>query len=147
MAEYKECMKSELDIFLTPPVQTSILRADEISYQPLASLENPKVIEFYSVAHGDCYRDLSSIYIKFKIQLLKENGENFNEEDVEQPGVVNNILHSMIRSVSVSLNGKTISQNEGDYHYRSYFETLLTYGKGAKDTFLRNSGWIRGYWG
>lgn len=143
MPEYTECMKSELDIFLSPPIQTSILRNDEIAYQPLSTLDNASVIEFYSTGHGDSYRDLSSIYVKFKLQLLKENDEKYEDKDLVQPGVVNNILHSLIKSVSVSLNGKTISQNEGGYHYRSYFENLLTYGSDAKNTFLRTSGWIR----
>lgn len=143
MAKYMECMKSELDIFATPPIQTSILRCEEISYQPVASLDNPSVIEFYSVAHGDCYRDLSSLYIRFKIQLVNENGENYKNTDEMQPGIVNNILHSLIRSCSISLNGKAISQSEGDYHYRSYLENLLTYGTDAKNTFLQNCGWYR----
>lgn len=140
---YKECMKSELDIFDTPPIQTAILRSDEISYQPLASLDNPSVIEFLSVGNGDCYRDLSSIQIRFKIQLLNSNGEKFKNSDENQPSVANNILHSIIRSCSLSLNGTTISQNEGDYHYRSYIETILSYGTDATNTFLQNSGWYR----
>ena len=67
-----ECMKSELDIFRTQPIQSSILRSEEVSYNPIASLDNPSVIEFVSLGHGDTYRDLSSAYLKLKVQFLKK---------------------------------------------------------------------------
>ena len=40
-------------------------------------------------------------------------------------------------------NGTTITQSSEHYNYRSYFETLLTYGTDAAATHLTNSYWYR----
>lgn len=74
MSSYSECMKSELDIFSTLPVQSNVLKTEEVAYKPIASLDNSAVLEFVSLGHGDTYRDLSSIYLRLKIQLVKVKG-------------------------------------------------------------------------
>lgn len=49
MSKYVECMKSELDLFSSLPVQSNILKTEEVSYKPIASLTNSSVIEFVSL--------------------------------------------------------------------------------------------------
>lgn len=143
-----ECIKSELDIFRTQPVQSSILRSEEVSYNPIASLDNPSVIEFVSLGHGDTYRDLSSAYLKLKVQILKKDGTQWNKDKnadgtlIQQPSVVNNLLHSLIKQCNVQLNGKNISPSDGNYHYRAYIESLLNYGTDAATTHLECGGWM-----
>ncbi|XP_055371984.1 uncharacterized protein F54H12.2-like [Condylostylus longicornis] len=87
-----ECMKSELDLFATPPIQTNILKSEE--------------------------------------------------KTIQQPSVVNNILHSLIKQCNVQLNGKNITPSDGNYHYRAYIESLLNYGTDAATTHLECAGWI-----
>lgn len=36
---FTECMKSELDLFAQQPLQTNILKTEEVPYKPLTSLE------------------------------------------------------------------------------------------------------------
>jgi len=147
-----ECMKSELDIFASLPVQTSILRSEEVAYNPLASLEaSPSTIEFVSLGNGDTYRDLSSTYIKFKVQILKKDGSTWSANDkigsgadaklAPQPSVINNLLHSMIKQCNVTLNGKNITPSDSLYHYKAYLTTLLNYGSDSSQTHLEASGW------
>jgi hypothetical protein len=134
-----ECAKSELDLFTAHPMQNSILKTEEVSYKPLASLDNSSVIEFSSLGHGDTYRDLSSLYLKLKLQMFK----NTKDESLTEngPGVVNNILHSLFRQCTIYLNGKPIAQTDNNYSYRAYMENLLNYGNDAASTHLESVGW------
>lgn len=140
---YTECMKSELDLFAQQPLQTNILKTEEVVYKPLTSLDNPTTIEFACFGHGDAYYDLSSILLRFKVQLTKADGTLFVDADNNQAGFVNNILHSLIQQVNISLNGKNISNPDNNYAYRAYIETLLNYGNDAGKTHLEMCGWIQ----
>lgn len=135
---YVECMKSELDLFKKLPVQASILGTEEVSYKPIASLDNPNVIEFVSLGYGDTYRDLSSIYLKLRVQILGAADAAITDESV---GVANNVLHSLIQKAAVYMNGKPISQTDSNYQYRAYIEVLLNYGNDASTTHLETIGW------
>jgi len=55
--------------------------------------------------------------------------------------VKNNFLHSLFSQCSIALSGVTITQATEHYKYRSYFETLLTYGRAAAATLLKNAFW------
>ncbi len=142
---YTECMKSELDLFRPRTLQTNILKTEEVIYRPLSSLENQSVIEFVCNGNSDTYIDLSSIHLRIKMQLLKGDGKPHVKEATgvtsTQGGVINNMLHSLFRNVSVSLNNKTINSNDGNYAYRAYVETLLNYGEDACKTHLELAGW------
>ena len=52
-----------------------------------------------------------------------------------------NILHSMLSSLSVSLNGKYITLHETNYHYKAYLENLLHYSSDASGTHVVSSFW------
>ncbi len=137
------CMKSELDLFTDRPVQSNILKTEEVSYKPIASLDNASVIEFAPIAHGDTYRDLSSIYLRLRVKLLKDQQDTPHTD--RTTGVINNVLHSLIRQCSVYLNGKPIAHSENNYNYRSYIENLLNYGTESAQTHLEGVGWVIDY--
>lgn len=142
-------MQSELDIFAVPIIQTSILKCEEISYHPMASLDGASTIEFISYGNGDTYRDLSSIYILIKGHYVQSDGSKFDNTDTtkaenssdKQPTMVNNSLHSLFKQVSISLNGTPISQSDNNYNYRAYIENLLNYGTNAATTHLECALW------
>lgn len=134
------CSKSELDLFSEPPLQTSVLSTTEVAYKPLNALgDDPSVIEFACLGHGDTYRDLSSIYLRLQVRLMKARPDTKHTDD--SSSVVNNIMHSLFRQVNVYLNGVPISQSNMDYGYRAYFENLLNYGQDATSTHLDSVGW------
>ena len=84
-------------------------------------------------------------YIRLDIQLyvrgklVSGSGNNVNVSD--HTVVVNNLLHSLFSQCTVVLNGTTITQSGEHYNYRSYLETLLTYGNDAAATHLTNAYW------
>ena len=53
------------------------------------------------------------------------------------------IQKSLFSQVDVSLNGKLVSSSSNTYTYRVYIETLLTFWKTYKNTFLTNSMWYK----
>lgn len=137
-----ECSKTELDLFTQSPIQTSILGTNEIAYKPLNALgDDPSVIEFACLGHGDTYRDLSSIYLRLCVRLMKKPSNEVHDSTKTKSCVVNNLLHSLFRQVSVYMNGVPIAQSNNDYGYRAYLENLLNYGNDAAGTHLETVGW------
>ena len=137
-----EYMLNSLDLFQpNPPIQTNILAKRLVSYKPISSLDNRSIIEFLIKDSGDAYKDLNSIYLRLKLKLCKKDLTDFTNSDAKQPGVVNNILHSLFEQCNVYLNGTLVTPSEDNYHYRSYIENLLNYGRDASETHLRNVGW------
>jgi hypothetical protein len=62
--------------------------------------------------------------------------------DENTVGCVNNLLHTLFSSLSVSLNGKPITLHETNYHYKAYFENLLNYASDAFDTHILSNFWF-----
>jgi hypothetical protein len=73
------------------------------------------------------------------LQEEEENGSDVDEK--HHTAVTNNFLHSLFSQCSVSLNGTTIAQAGELYKYRSYLETILTYGSDAPASNLANAFW------
>lgn len=142
MSNHIECMKSELDLFAPHPTQSCILKTEEVSYNPIASLDSASSIEFVCLGNGETYRDLSSVYLKLVVQLKKIDNSNIEGNAV---GVANNILHSIFRSSSVYLNNTLVSQSDNNYHYRSYLQTILNYGCDASESHLATQGYFPNY--
>jgi len=133
-----EFIKTELDLFSHQPLQTNIIRTEEIAYNPIASLDNASTIEFVSVGNGDTYRDLSSSYLRLLVKIDKK----IEELDLtKRIGVVNNLLHSLFRNCTIYLNNIAVTQSDNNYHYRAYIEKLLNYGVDAVSTHLESTGW------
>ena len=131
--------KSELFLSHVPPTQASIVDFNVTEYRPLATItgETP-LIEFMIPAMADRFTDLDDMYLHIKFKYEVTGAEN---ADVVCP--VNNLLHSMFAKVDVTLQDKTVTPSSQYYAYKSYLEKLLGFGKRAKDTYLRTSGWMR----
>jgi hypothetical protein len=55
--------------------------------------------------------------------------------------VVNNIAHSIFRSIEVKLGGQVITLGNSDYAYRTYLQLLCNTTKEAQDTYFTVVGW------
>ncbi|XP_063707912.1 uncharacterized protein F54H12.2-like [Culicoides brevitarsis] len=132
-----ECMNSSLDLFQRPPLQTNILKTINVSYNPLTSLDNSNTIEFHIPSNGDYYKDLGSLNLRLLLQI-QDNAQPAGNPPVNPPTslVVNNILHSLFRQCQVTLNGTHVSQDDTNYHYKCYLQTVLNYGLDARKTQL-----------
>lgn len=118
MSGITACSKSELDLFSQFPIQTAILGTSEVALKPVNALgDDPSVIEFVSLGHGDTYRDLSSVYLRLRVKLMKKRPNSTHDNSVtdatkkSKSCVVNNLIHSLFRQVTVYLNGVPVSQS------------------------------------
>lgn len=139
-----EFIPSELDLFTTPPIQTSILNETIIPYYPLTTLDKCSSIQFQINSFQDKYIDMNSIYLKLQIQLVKDDGTSYFDKNEEkhkenQAFIINNMLHSIFKSLSVEMNGQVVSSTQL-YHYKSYLEDLLNYQKGRADSLMQCQG-------
>lgn len=148
---FQSCELSELDIFSAQPIQTSIVGTDCVFYNPVTSLDNANVIEFFIPASSDHYRDLNSTTLHLRVQLLKSNGSVYLEktegttkkdEAKNQPAFINNALHSIFKSCAVYMNNKLVSFTDG-LSYKDYFDKILCYDESCTKTSLVNEGFVK----
>lgn len=139
-ANVMEYVAPELNLFTSPPIQTSITNETIIPYNPLTTLDKCSNIQFSIPSFQDKYIDLNSIYLKLQLQLTKEDGSAYSSTDAEkQAFIINNILHSIFKGLSIELNGQNVS-NTQYYHYKSYLEDLLNFQKSRADSMMQIQG-------
>lgn len=133
-----ECLKSELDIFSVLPTQTSIESGSFIEYHPIAALTNDNTpIEFNISGSGQDYLDLGATQLYVRAEITRSNGAPL--EATSQVGPVNLFLHSLFTDVDIKVNDVLITSSNSTYPYRSYLETVLSYGPAAKQSQLTSS--------
>ncbi|GBN08240.1 hypothetical protein AVEN_73966-1 [Araneus ventricosus] len=143
-ADSQAAVKSELDLFLTPPTQTAIEKGQWLEYHPIANIRNGNPIKFSISGSGEDYFDLSATQLYVKVKILKDNAE-LGETDKVAP--VNILLHSLFSEVDVNLNDCLISASTNLYPFRSYIESLLNYGSDYKKSFLTSECFFKDYAG
>ena len=136
-----EGVNSELDLFAVPPTQTSIEEGGWIEHQPLISLDSGGPIEFILPGIGDAYLDLANTYLLVRAKIVNGNGTDIGADTPMAP--VNNWLHSLFSQVDVYLNDTLVTPSSNTYPFRSYVETLLSYGAEAKKTQLTSQLWYK----
>jgi len=132
-------ISSEFDIFAHKPVQTSVLGTIKTAYIPNAPVDQNN-LQFLIPADKDNYLRLD-IQLYVRGNLVSSSANNADVSD--HTGVTNNLLHTLFNQCTIVLNGSTLRQSSQQYNYRSYLETLLTYGTDAAATHLTNAYWYR----
>ena len=70
-----ECAKTELDVYLVPPTQTSI------EYHPLSSITDSGPIEFDISSSEQNYLDFANTQLLVKGKITRGNGDDITETD------------------------------------------------------------------
>jgi hypothetical protein len=81
------------------------------------------------------------VRLLLRVNLVKTDGSDIEYTTPNTVGCVNNLLHSMFSSLSISLNEKPVTIHETNYHYKAYIVKLLNYGSDASSTNLISSFW------
>jgi hypothetical protein len=134
-----EVLNPGLDIFVERPFQTSIVDTHTVPCKPLTSADNPAQLEFHYSGHSDRYAVLNSVTLDLQLKLVKTDGSDITASDNNEVGCVNNPLHSMFSSYSISLNGKVVTLHEGCYPHKALLGTLLNFGSDSLNTHLLGS--------
>jgi len=137
--ESSECTLSELDLFKIPPTQVSIEKASYVEYHPIASIRQGAGIEFAISGSGDYYLDLATTLVHARIRVVKAQGAVLEDEDLVHVELKKLCLQTLFSQVDVFLNGRLVSSATDTYAYKAYLETILNYGKEAKETQLSAS--------
>ena len=135
------CVKSELDLFTVPPTQTSVEHGCTMDYHPVSTLTYNGPIEFNIPGSGVDYIDLTNTFLHLGVKITAADGANI--ADAAAIGPVNLLMHSLFSQVDVALNDKLVSSSTNTYAYRAYLETLLNYGKEAKESQLTSVMWYK----
>ena len=135
-----EGVKSELDLFAVPPTQTSLEHGHYVEHRPQSIIsEGP--VEFVVSEEGDYYIDLANTFLYVRASIVKANGTTITAQSNVAP--VSNWLHSLWSQVDLSLNNTLVTQSNNTYPYRAYIESLLSFGKEAKESQLLSNLWIK----
>lgn len=128
------------DLFLELPTDT---RYTEVKYRLIGPANAPEtsdrlVFEIPSVQ--DKFYKLGELEARVKCVISVTSQQGLKKDDLF--AVTNNFLHSLISSISVSLNTVEVCKVlEGHYPYKAYLQTLLNYDKGACSTHLASQGY------
>ena len=132
----------ELNIFELPPTQTAIENAYYVECQPVSQvMGNHAPVEFCFGGEGPDYIDLARSKLKLKLKIVHQDATNSVLEADEVAVPINLALHSLWSQVDVTLGGRLMTQATGMYPFKGFLQTLLNYGKEAKETQLLAQGW------
>ncbi|GBO24788.1 hypothetical protein AVEN_223635-1 [Araneus ventricosus] len=79
-------VKSELDLFLTPPTQTAIEKGQWLKFRPISNIRHGHAIEVSISGPGEDYIHLSATHLHVKVKILKENVKLGETENVAPVG-------------------------------------------------------------
>ena len=139
-----ESINTGLDLFVVPPVQTSVQGGFWNEYHPIATIGETGPIEFVIKGAGDDYMDLANSFIHVQAKVLRGDGSVLKESDDMLVVPENLFIQTMFSEIDVNVNGTLITSSTGVYGYRAYLESILTYGKDYKQTQLGNSMYYEG---
>jgi hypothetical protein len=132
----------ELNIFSLPPTQTAIDNAYFVDCRPVSQvMGNHAPVEFSFGGEGPDYIDLSRSKLKVKFKIVHQDATSSVLEAAEVAVPINLALHSLWSQVDVTLGGRLMTQATGMYPFKAFIQTLLNYGKEAKESQLLAQGW------
>ena len=131
----EECGLVNLDLVSPPKTCTSIRDVVYTEVTTLNSFSDGNTpLEFCIPGTPKHYVDLSRTKLYLKLQIVKRDGSLLSSDDLV--AMVNIPAHSMFQQLDIFLNDKLVTSASNLYPYRCMFETLLNYGKDAKETWL-----------
>lgn len=135
-----ECLKSELDLFSVPPTQTAIEQTKFKEFYPISQTHSTAPLEFHITSAEDEYMDLQQSYLYMTVSI-RDNDNNVLTAatgDAATPAKnyvfpINYFGATQFKNVEVLLNSVLLSPSDVQYTYRSFLETILSYGPSKKE--------------
>ncbi len=133
------CCKSELDLFYSPPTNTSILSSSYVEAHPQTPLTGSEETFSIDIPGSDEYTDLNDIYLSLEVSLSKTD---VTLENTSPIGPINNFAHSLFKRIDLSIGHnltRTIVEiGNSNYSYKAYMLNLLNFGVEAKASWLQS---------
>ena len=108
--------------------------------RPVTTGINP--MEFLIPA-TETFIDMSRSYFEMEVQFKTSGNANTAHGTVMYP--VTNLAHSMIKQLSVHVNGVLLEPQTDHYHYKAFFQTILNNSRNDGETSLHPQGWYNDF--
>jgi hypothetical protein len=131
-----------LDYFTLPPVDTVLEEGRFHIIRPSNAITNEGPYEFNIAPDNDhfIYLPLTRLHGKIDVHT-KEDDKPIGENVC--CGAVNLFTQSIFKQIEIELNGTPVNDlSTGTYAYKSYIESLLSYGDDAKKTLLAQAMYL-----
>jgi hypothetical protein len=135
----------ELDYLACEPVQHAILQRSHISVQPVVDTYKTGGDLKFEIKKSEHATALHESYLRLRCKIVKADGTACDHAATTTPddvSVINNVLHSMWKQVTVSLNGHEVEKID-DYPYRAYVTMLTSYSSEVLQKRGALHGWIK----
>ncbi|XP_021363700.1 uncharacterized protein F54H12.2-like [Mizuhopecten yessoensis] len=123
-------LPAELMLFSLPPTQVAVEKLYYVDCRPVTQICETGPVEFHISGQTSDYIALDRSVLYVKARIVKQDGTPLSPK--EQTTFINLPLQTLWGQVEVSLQGKLLSLNSGNYAYKAYIQTLLNYGLSAK---------------
>ena len=134
----------ELNLFTLPPTQTAVDGIYQVDTHPVSQVTGTNSpVEFTFGGEGPDYIDLARSKLKVKIKIVHLDATSSVLAKDEVAVATNLALHSLWNQVDVTLGGRLMTQATGMYPYKALIQTLLNYGKEAKESQLLAQGFYQ----
>lgn len=134
----EEQTTSQLAIFHIPNVDAVLKEGKTVYYYPTNSVDNSGPFEFIIPKDPESFTNLPYTRLEGCIEVTKDDGSALVATD--NVSVVNLFTQSIFKQVECEINGVQVCDlSTPTYAWKSFLETHLSYGKGAKDTHLKCS--------
>lgn len=138
----QECSKSELDLFYSPPTNTSILSSSYLQAKPANTLNGREESFEITVKGSDAYVDLNDIYLQVEVSVTKSDDSQLMK-NTDKVAPINNLGHSLFKMINLNIGKGDLQQypvemGNSHYAYKAYFLNLLNYGSEAKTSWLQS---------
>ena len=143
MTDEKEHPDISFDLFSLPQFESDMIDSKTIKIKPVAgAATSTGPFEFILPSQDKDYTLLPFTRLEGQVRVVKSNGDVLTGS--EDLSVTNLFTTSLFRQIECSVNNtEVIDQSVGCHAYKAYLETLLTYGKDAKDTHLKTQFWMK----
>lgn len=122
LPETTEITAEDVSLFKGPVAEVGAMSCDYREYRPVSQIVRGAPVTFSLISTD--YLDLSNTRLNVKVKITKANGTPVVIGD--QVGFVNNVLHSLFRSVEVKLQQQGTTIDVGtNYSYKAMIDTLL----------------------
>ena len=135
----------ELDYLSSEPVQHAVAQRSYITVQPVGDTYKTDGDLRFEIPPSENSTALHESYLRIRCKIVKKNGDACNHSattGADTVGVVNNVLHSMWKQVTVSLNGHKVEKID-NYPYRAYISTLTSYSSDVLKSRGELQGWAK----
>ena len=132
----------EVSLFEKPCTNIAYQKLQYVDYRPTSLLSSGGPLTFTIPATGSQYINLKKTYLYLKVKIVNADGTAITGEDKVAPA--NLVLHSLFSQVDVQIQQQLVSSTGSQtYGYKSYTETVLEYGRGAKKSQLQAQGFSK----